>query len=104
MITTATAAFVLEQDAQVKFDGSSISAVPTFFPLLAKASVLLIVQDSVSTNEIGRATMELTTTEIDAETGAGAAETAIWYNAVERAVKTKLEAIADNASVTFAIV
>ena len=48
--------------------------------------------------------MELTTTEIDAETGAGASETAIWYNAVERAVKTKLEAITDNASVTFAIV
>lgn len=104
MITSATAAFVLEEDAQIKFDGSSISAVPTFFPLLAKASVLLIVQDSVSTNEIGRATIELTTTEIDAETGSGSGETAIWYNAVERAVKTKLEAIADNASVTFTIV
>ena len=104
MITTATAAFVLEQDAQAQYLGASIICEPTFFETTDQFAVTLRILDSVSTNEIARGYMEVTATEVDAETGSGTGETDPWFNALQKAVKTKLEAIADNSGVTFTVV
>lgn len=104
MITTSTAAFVLDEDSQQKFDGSSIICEPTYFETQAKFGVKLVVIDSVSTNSIAYGYLEVTTTEVDAETGSGTGETAPWWNALQKAVKTKLESITDNSSVTFTVV
>jgi hypothetical protein len=104
MITTATAPFVLEEDAQTQYNLSNIICEPIFFELPQKFVVVLRVLDSVSTNEIGRKDIELTVAEVDAETGTGSGETAPWFNALQKAVITKLEAITDNASTVFAIV
>jgi hypothetical protein len=104
MITTASAAFVLEQDAQAQYLGSRIFCEPTFFEALDKFAVVLRITDSATLNEIARGYMEVTATEVDAETGSGSGETDPWFNALQKAVKTKLEAIADNASVTFTVI
>ena len=66
MITTATAAFVIESGSEQTFDGSS--------------------------------------TEVDAETGSGTGEYAPWFNALQKAVITKLSAMTGNASTVFTIV
>lgn len=104
MITTATSPFVVEDSSQQEFDGSSIYCEPTFFEITDKFSVVLRVIDSVSTNEIGRGYVELTATEVDAETGAGSGETDPWFNALQKAVKTKLLTYTGNATVTFTVV
>lgn len=104
MITTATAAFVVESGAQQKFDGSSIICEPVFFESLSRFEVTLRILDSATTNEIGRGYMALTTTEVDAETGAGTGEYAPWFNALQKAVITKLAAMTGNASTVFTIV
>jgi hypothetical protein len=104
MITTATAAFVLEEDSQQQFLGSSILCEPTYRETEAKFTVRLNVLDSVSNNVIAYGYMEVTKTEVDAETGGGTGETDPWWNALQKAVKTKLAAIPDNSSVTFNVV
>lgn len=104
MITTSVAAFVLEADAEKSFLGSSILCEPIYFESLAKFAVTLRVMDSSTLGEIDRGYMEVTSAEVDAETGAGTGETAPWFNALQKAVKTKLAAITDNSGVTFTVV
>jgi hypothetical protein len=48
--------------------------------------------------------MQVTTTEVDAETGTGTGEYAPWFNALQKAVITKLSAYTGNASTVFTIV
>lgn len=104
MITTSVAAFVLEQGDQLKFSGSSILCEPTYRELQSTFTVRLNILDSVSNNVIHYGYMELTKSEVDAETGGGTGETDPWWNALQKAVKTKLAAIPDNSSVTFNVV
>lgn len=104
MINTSTAPFVLEAGSQQNFDGSSIICEPTYYELQSKFGVRLVVIDSVSTTTIAYGYMELTVAEVDAETGAGTGETAPWWSALQRAVRTKLAAIPDNSAVTFTVV
>jgi hypothetical protein len=104
MITTSVAAFVLSEDSQQKFEGSSILCQPTYSELSEVFSVRLIVLDSVTNNTIAVSSIEVTKTEVDAETGGGTGETDPWWNALQKAVKTKLAAITDNSGVTFNIV
>lgn len=104
MITTSTAAFVVESGSQQKYDGSSIICQPVFFETLLRFEVTLIVLSSTTTLEIGRGYVNVTTTEVDAETGSGSGEYAPWFNALQKAVKTKLAAMTGNASTVFTIV
>jgi hypothetical protein len=104
MITTSTAAFVLESGSQQKYDGSSIVCQPVFFESLARFEITLIVQSSTTTLEIGRGYLTVTTADVDAETGSGSGETAPWFNALQKAVRTKLSAMTGNASTVFTIV
>jgi hypothetical protein len=48
--------------------------------------------------------MEVTKSEVDAETGTGTGEVANWFSALQLAVVAKLELIPDNASVTFTVI
>jgi hypothetical protein len=104
MITTSVAAFVLEEDSQQKFEGSSIMCEPTYYELQTKFGVKLNILDSVSNTVISYGYIEVTKTEVDAETGGGTGETDPWWNALQKAVNTKLAAITDNSGVTFNIV
>lgn len=104
MITTATAAFVVESGSQQKYDGSSIVCQPVFFESLLRFEVTLIVLSSTTTNEIGRGYISVTTTEVDAQTGSGSGEYAPWWNALQKAVIAKLSAMTGNASTVFTIV
>jgi hypothetical protein len=104
MITTSVASFVLEDSAQQQFNGSSIICEPVFFEQTSSFSLVLRVIDSTTTNEIGRGYMSLTTTEVDAESGSGSGEYAPWFNALQKAVVTKLSAMTGNGSTTFTIV
>ena len=104
MITTATAAFVVESGSQQKYDGSTIVCQPVFLETLSLFEVTLIVLSSTTTLEIGRGYVNVTTTEVDAETGTGSGETAPWFNALQKAVITKLAAMTGNASTVFTIV
>lgn len=104
MITTATAAFVLEEDSQQQFLGSSIICEPTYLEIESKFSVRLNVLDSTTSSVIAYGNIQVTKTEVDAETGGGTGETDPWWNALQKAVKTKLAAIPDNSSVTFNVV
>ena len=104
MITIATAAFVIESASQQKYDGSSIICEPVFYETLSRFEVTLRVLDSSTTTEIGRGSIQVTTTEVDAETGSGSGEYAPWFNALQKAVKTKLAAMTGNASTVFTIV
>lgn len=104
MITTSTAPFVVTSGSQQEFDGSSIICQPVFMETLSWFEVTLIVLDSATTAEISRGYLTVTTTEIDAETGSGSGETAPWFNALQKAVKTKLAAMTGNASTVFTIV
>lgn len=104
MITTSTAAFVLEEDSQQQFLGSSILVEPTYFEIQAKFAVRLSVLDSVTSTVTAYGYMEVTKAEVDAETGAGTGETDPWWNALQKAVVTKLEDIPDNSAVTFNVV
>ena len=104
MITTSTAPFVIESGSQQKYDGSTIVFEPLYLENQALFSVTLRVIDSTTTNEIGRGYMTLTKAEVDAETGTGSNETDPWFNALQKAGKTKLAAMTGNASTTFTIV
>lgn len=104
MITTATAAFVVESGSEQTFDGSSIICEPVFFETLSRFEITLRVLSSTTSNEIGRGYMSVTTTEVDAETGSGSGEYAPWFNALQKAVITKLAAMTGNASTVFTIV
>lgn len=77
---------------------------PTYFELQTKFAVRLSVLDSVTSTVIAYGYMEVTKSEVDAETGGGTGETDPWWNALQKAVKTKLAAIPDNSSVTFNVV
>jgi len=104
MIASSVAAFVLEEDSQQQFLGARIMCEPTYLELQQKFAVKLNVLDSVSSTVIYNGYMEVTSTEVDAETGSGSGETAPWWNALQKAVVTKLEDIPDNSGVTFAII
>lgn len=104
MITTSTAPFVVETGADQAFNGSSILVEPSYYFLDQKWRVALRVLSSIDTSEIFRYHMLFTKAEIDAFTGTGTGDTAKAVNAIEQAVVYALEAIADNASVTFTIV
>lgn len=103
MITTASAAFVLEDDSQQQFSGSSIICQPTYRETEQKFTVQLNVLDSTTTTLIAYGYMEVTKAEVDAETGSGTGEVANWFSALQLAVKTKLAAIPDNSGVTFTV-
>jgi len=64
--------------------------------------VRLNVVDSTTTTVIGYGAVSITKTDVDAETGSGTGETAPWFNALQKAVITKLSAF--NASTVFTIV
>ena len=105
MITTATAPFVLESaGSQKEFDGCNIICEPTFFEIQDTFSVLLHIQDTATSNYIDRGYVEVTATEVDAETGSGTGETDPWFNALQKAVITKLSAYTGNGSTVFTIV
>jgi hypothetical protein len=104
MITTSTAPFVIEDGSEQKFDGSSIVCEPVYYENLARFDVMLLVQDSATTNQIGRGYMTLTKAEVDAEVGGGSGETDPWFNALQKAARTKLSAMTGNGSTTFLIV
>lgn len=104
MITTATAAFVIESGAQQKFDGSSIVCEPLYSEATTSYGVKLFVKDSSTTNTIAQGYLELTTAEVDAETGSGSGEHAQWFSALQKAVITKLSALTGNSSTVFTIV
>lgn len=104
MITTATAAFVLESSAQQQFNGSSIICEPVYYETGTSFSVTLRVLDSATTREVGRGGVVVTLAEVDAETGTGSGETAPWFNALQKAVITKLSAMTGNGSTVFTIV
>ena len=103
MITTSVAPFVIEDSSQKEFDGCSIVCEPTFFEITDKFGVILHIQDTVSSNYIDRGYMELTPTEVDAETGSGTGETDPWFNALQKAVKTKLLTYTGNGGTTFTV-
>jgi hypothetical protein len=104
MITTSGGRFVLEEDSQHQFSLSNIICGPHYYELTEVFDVDLIIQDSVSTNHIITANMRITKAEVDAETGSGTGEVAPWFDALQKAVKTKLAAIPDNSGITFTIV
>jgi hypothetical protein len=104
MITTSGSEFVIENSSQQKFLGSSIICSPQYYVLSGLFMVTLNILDTVSTNYIGTGYVTLTTAEVDAETGSGSGETAPWFNALEKAVVTKLSAYTGNSSTTFTIV
>lgn len=104
MITTSVAPFVVESGSQQKYDGSNIICEPTYIELQTTFHVRLNVVDSTTTTVIGYGVVNVTTTEVDAETGAGSGETAPWFSALQKAVITKLTAMTGNASTTFGIV
>jgi len=104
MITTSTVAFVVESGSQQQYLGSSIICEPVFYETLSRFEVTLRVLDSSTTTEIGRGSIQVTTTEVDAETGSGTGEYAPWFNALQKAVITKLSAMTGNASTVFTIV
>lgn len=104
MITTSTSPFVIESGSQKEFDGCTIICEPTFFEIQDTFSVILHIQDTVSTNYIDRGIMTLTATEVDAETGSGSGETDHLFNALQKAVITKLSAYTGNGSTVFTIV
>jgi hypothetical protein len=104
MITTSVAAFVLEDSAQQRFLLSNIVCEPTYTEASYNYNIRLYVQDSVSGNTVAQGYMSLTATEVSAETGSGSGEHDIWFNALQRAVVTKLLAMTGNASTTFTIV
>jgi hypothetical protein len=104
MITTASAAFVLEEDSQQQFLGARILCEPTFRETEAKFSVRLNVLDSTTSHVIHYGYIEVTSAEVDAETGSGTGEVDQWWNALQKAVKTKLAAIPDNSGVTFTVI
>jgi hypothetical protein len=104
MITTATAAFCIESGSEQVFYGSSIICEPVYYESLTRFEVTLRVISSATTSEIGRGYMQVTTTEVDAETGTGTGEYAPWFNALQKAVITKLSAYTGNASTVFTIV
>jgi hypothetical protein len=104
MITTSTAPFVIEDGSEQKFDGSSLFCEPIYFELLERFEVTLRVQDSTTTREIGRGYVSVTKAEVDAEVGGGSGEVEPWFNALQKAARTKLSAMTGNASTTFTIV
>jgi len=104
MITTATAAFVVESGSQRKFDGANIICEPTFLELSDVFRVYMRIQDSATTEYIGEGYLSVTATEVDAETGTGTGETDPWFNALQKAVITKLSAYTGNGSTVFTIV
>ncbi len=104
MITTSTAPFEVVDGAQQKFDGSSIICEPLYLETQSLFHVTLNIIDSATTIGIGYGIIEVTTTEVDAQTGSGTGETAPWFNALQKAVIAKLSAMAGNGSTTFTIV
>lgn len=104
MITTSVAPFVIESDADQKFDGSNIVCEPTYSEVSYDYSVKLYVQHSGTGNTISQSYISLTATEVSAQTGTGSGESDIWFNALQRAVVAKLQDITGNAGTTFTIV
>ncbi len=104
MITTSGGRFVVEDDSQKQFNGSSIICEPTYFETLEKFGVRLNVIDSTTTTIIAYGYIEVTNTEVDAETGSGTGEVDPWFSALQEAVITKLEALTGNGSITFTVV
>lgn len=104
MITTSGSAFVIESASQQTFSGSTIICQPVFLEARSVFGVTLFVQNSSTTTIIAQGAMTLTTAEVDAEAGSGTGETAPWFNALQKAVKTKLTAMTGNGSTTFTVV
>lgn len=104
MIETSVAAFVIESSAQQRFLLSNIVCEPVYSEASYSYSVRLSVQDSTTGNTIAQGYMSLTATEVSAETGSGSGESDIWFNALQRAVIVKLQAMTGNAGTTFTIV
>lgn len=103
MITTATAPFVIEAGSELSFDGSSIRCEPTYNEASNWFSVMLFVVSSASGNTLASTRMQVTAAEVDAETGVGSGETGLWFNALQQAVITKLEAMSGNESTAFSV-
>ena len=104
MINTTTSPFILESGSEQQFDGSSIICHPTYIELQELFSVQLNIISSTTTSVIAYGQISVTKTEVDAESGTGTGETAPWFNALQKAVITKLSAISGNGSVVFSIV
>jgi predicted transcriptional regulator len=104
MIETTGGRFVIEDDSEQQFNGSSIICEPTYIELQESFAVRLNVVDSVTTTVLAYGYLTVTKTEVDAETGSGTGETAPWFSALQEAVITKLEALTGNGSITFTVV
>lgn len=84
-------------------DTTKISADATYLPRSETVSLVLRVLNGADEFEVATHYLSLRSTDVDAETGAGTGETATWYNAVEQAVVTYLEALAENTGVAFSV-
>jgi len=101
---TADANFIVNADKSL---AEYTSAVEMHFSFLYREDGIVIAYASITdtggtdTPVQGEAMFELTTTLIDAETGSGSGESAPFYNAAQKAVKTILAAL--NGGVTFTV-
>jgi len=104
MITTSTATFEIEDGSQQRFDGASIICEPTYNELTQTFYVRLNVVDITTTTVIAYGSLQLTKTQVDAQTGTGSGETAPWFNALQKAVISELSGYTNNGSTVFTIV
>lgn len=105
MITTSTANYrTIEASEQIFLAGQSIICEPTYREVPALFDVSLRIIGATVTNEFTRTQIQVTVTEVNAEAGTGSNETEPWFNALQKAVITKLSAITGNGSTVFTIV
>lgn len=99
---TANNPYIVEDGSEKTFSSSTkLNCEPTYFKARETFSVTLQLINSSTELEEFRTVIDLTKTELDAETGSGTGETDNWYKALQEAIVTKLEAFAGNSGVTF---
>jgi hypothetical protein len=99
---TANNTYKLVEGSAITFGSDTkIECQPLYLSVRGLFSVTIIAQNGTTDLEDYRGFIDLTKTEVDAETGTGTGETDPWFKALQEAVITKLEAITGNGGVTF---
>ncbi len=99
---TADNPYIVVDSSETTFSTSAkVNCIPTYIKEREFFSVIIQVLNSSTELEELRTVIDLTKTEVDAETGSGTGETDNWYKALQEAIVTKLEAFAGNSGVTF---
>lgn len=102
MITTS-GLIIAETGSITQYNTPDIYCIPTIHDDAgAYISVQLFFYKPGSTYQVGEYQWRTDLATIDAETGSGSGETAPFFNAVQKAVKTYLSAL--NGGITFTIV